>query len=61
MSYRNILFAIHKNSREVNHKWRKFQKSKLPSKVVTKPKTKIIEIEVPIDDEEVPIVDDEPG
>ena len=47
MSYRNIMFTLRKTNREINHKWRKFQKSKLPSKVQTKPKTvmKLVEVE----------------
>ena len=32
------------------NRFRKFQKSKLPSVVKTKSKTKIIEVEVPIDE-----------
>ena len=50
MSYRNIFFEYKKTSRELNHRFRKFQKSKLPTYVITKPKTKIIEVEVPIDE-----------
>jgi hypothetical protein len=44
MSYRNIMFAVNKTSREVNHKWRKFQKSKLPTVVYTKPKMKLVPV-----------------
>ena len=47
MSYRNIMFTVRKTSREINHKWRKFQKSKLPRVVLTKPKMvlKLVEVE----------------
>lgn len=51
MSYRNLFFEYKKSSRDLNHRFRKFQMSKLPTYVQgSKPKTKIIEIEVPIDD-----------
>ncbi|MCK5615660.1 hypothetical protein KAR91_78070 [Candidatus Pacearchaeota archaeon] len=47
---RNIFFSSSKQSRDINHKWRKFQVSKHPQVVFTetKPKTKMIE--VPIED-----------
>ena len=47
MSYRNIMFTVNKTSRTRDHKWRKFQKSKLPTVVLTKPKKvlKLVEVE----------------
>ena len=47
MSYRNIMLTVKKASRKVNHKWRKFQKSKLPTVVITKPKMvlKLVKVE----------------
>ena len=52
MSYRTMFLDYKKSSRELNHRFRKFQKSKLPSYVETKPPTKkiLVEVEVPIDD-----------
>jgi hypothetical protein len=50
MSYRSLLYTARGISREVNHRFRKFQKSKLPTVVLTPAKTKIIEVEVPVDD-----------
>ncbi len=51
MSYRSIWFTSKGVSRNREHRFSKFQKSKLPSKFVTKSKTKIIEVEVPITDD----------
>jgi hypothetical protein len=45
MSYRNIMFSIRKTSRDINHKFRKFQKSKLPMYMETKPKMKLVPVE----------------
>ena len=52
MSYRYILYASRGISKDLDHRFRKFQKSKLPSKVSTKPKTKMIEVEVSVDDKQ---------
>jgi len=52
MSYRSIFFKTKGISRNREHRFSKFQKSKLPSIVLTPPKTMIIEVEVPIEDVE---------
>lgn len=48
MSYRNILFESRKINRTEVNRFRKFQKSKKPSKVLTPAKTvkKLVEVEV---------------
>lgn len=48
MSYRSILFASRKVSSAEKNRFRKFQKSKLPTKVLTPPKVvkKLVEVEV---------------
>lgn len=48
MSYRKLLYTKRGISREVNHRFRKFQKSKLPPKVSTKRKTKLVEVPVDV-------------
>lgn len=48
MSYRNIFLTLKEAKGQRNHRFSKFQKSKLPSKVYTKAKTvtKLVEVEV---------------
>ena len=46
MSYRSLLYTSKSITRDLNHRFRKFQKSRLPSKTETKPKTILVEVEV---------------
>ena len=51
MSYRSIFLAVKKVSRSTDHRFRKFQKSKLPVKVSTPAKKikKLVEVEVEVE------------
>lgn len=46
MNYRKVWFTATATSRDMNHRFRKFQKSKLPTVVRTKPKMvmKLVEV-----------------
>ena len=51
MSYRNIFLVAKKIDRSLDHRFRKFQKSKLPVKVSTPAKKikKLVEVEVEVE------------